>query len=173
MRAMVSIMVKLLGVIVPVVIVCILALVTIAYKESSDLIKSNSENLPESSVGSQAAQIEGWLNQNIEAFQMVKTTIEQTNPDEEALQMMLDAYYGYSSNYPEGIYIADEDGRVFKAQESALDVSNPTESTWYKEGLTRYNMAVGNPHINAKGEYIISATGILDDASVLCNWPSR
>lgn len=161
----VSIKVKLLGVIVPVVIACILALVIIAYKKSSDVIKNYSENLLESSVDNQAAQIEGWLNENIEAFQMVKTTIEKTNPDEQTLQAMLDAYYGYNSNYAEGIYIADESGRLWKASQSAMQAANLTESTWYKEGITRVNMAVGNPHVNYKGENVISATGILNDAS--------
>lgn len=162
---MVSIKVKLLGVIVPVVIACILALVMIAYNTSSKLIQSNSESLLESSVDNQASQIEGWLNQNIEAFQVIKTTLEQTNPGEEMLQSMLDSYYGYNSNYPEGIYIGDENGKLWKASQSSFSEENLTTSTWYQEGLTRVNMAVGNPHINARGENIISATGILDDAS--------
>lgn len=161
----VSIKLKLLAVIVPMVIICIVALVMIAYKKSSGLIQTYSEDLLESSVDNQAAQIEGWLNENIEAFQMVKTTIEQTNPDEESLQNMLDAYYNYNSNYPEGIYLADENGTLWKASQSSLNETNPTQSTWYKEGLSRVNMAVGNPHLNAKGENVISATGILEDAS--------
>lgn len=162
---MVSIRVKLLGVIVPFVIVCILVLVTIAYKKSSALIETYSKNLLESSVDNQAAQIEGWLNENIEAFQIVKKTIEQTNPDEATLQKMLDTYYDLNSNYPEGIYVASADGTVWQAKEAAKLEGNPTESTWYQEGLTRYNMAVGNPHVNSLGENVISASGILDDAS--------
>lgn len=164
-KKMVSIRVKLLGVIVPIVIVCILVLVTVAYRKSSGLIQTYSENLLESSVDNQAAQIEGWLNENIEAFQMVKATIENTNPNEKMLQTMLDAYYGYNSNYPEGIYIADEDGKLWKASQSAMNEANPTQSSWYQEGITRVNMAVGNPHINYRGENVISATGILEDSS--------
>lgn len=164
-QKMVSIKVKLLGVIVPVVIVCILALVTIAYQKSSALIENYSKNLLESSVDNQAAQIEGWLNENIEAFQMVKTTIEHTNPDEKTLQNMLDSYYGLNSNYPEGIYLADENGRLFKATQSSISEENLLSSIWYQEGITRVNMAVGNPHVNAKGENVISATGILEDAT--------
>lgn len=164
-KRVVSIKVKLLGVIVPVVIACILALVTIAYQKSSGLIETYSQNLLESSVDNQAAQIEGWLNENLEAFQIVKTTIEQANPDDKTLQRMLDAYYGYNSNYPEGIYIADESGKIWKASQSALKVDNAVQTSWYQEGITRFNMAVGNPHINSQGENVISATGILDDAS--------
>ena len=49
-KGIVSIKVKLLGVIVPVVIVSILVLVLIAYRTSAGLIESYSENLLESSV---------------------------------------------------------------------------------------------------------------------------
>lgn len=161
----VSIKVKLLGVIVPVVVACILLLVMFAYQKSSALIESHSQNLLESSVGNQAAQIEGWLNENLEAFQMVKTTIEQTHPDEQALQQMLDAYYGYNSNYPEGIYIADETGRLWKASESAMNEPDPVASSWYQEGTTRIRMAVGEPYVNSEGQKVISATGMLNDGS--------
>lgn len=51
----------------------------------------------------QASQIESWLEQNIGAFQIVKTTIENTKPDDKELQTMLDSYYNYNSNYPEGL----------------------------------------------------------------------
>ena len=57
-KGIVSIKVKLLGVIVPVVIVSILVLVLIAYRTSAGLIESYSENLLESSVENQASQIE-------------------------------------------------------------------------------------------------------------------
>lgn len=100
-KGIVSIKVKLLGVIVPVVIVSILVLVLIAYRTSAGLIESYSENLLESSVENQASQIESWLEQNIGAFQIVKTTIENTKPDDKELQTMLDSYYNYNSNYPE------------------------------------------------------------------------
>ena len=88
-KGIVSIKVKLLGVIVPVVIVSILVLVLIAYRTSAGLIESYSENLLESSVENQASQIESWLEQNIGAFQIVKTTIENTKPDDKELQTII------------------------------------------------------------------------------------
>ena len=134
-KGIVSIKVKLLGVIVPVVIVSILVLVLIAYRTSAGLIESYSENLLESSVENQASQIESWLEQNIGAFQIVKTTIENTKPDDKELQTMLDSYYNYNSNYPEGLYIADETGKLWKASDSAMSESDPVNSVWYQEGL--------------------------------------
>ena len=80
-KGIVSIKVKLLGVIVPVVIVSILVLVLIAYRTSAGLIESYSENLLESSEENQATQNESSLAKNIAAFQIMKTTLATTKPD--------------------------------------------------------------------------------------------
>lgn len=164
-KGMVSIKLKLLGTIVPIVVVIILALVLIAYKNSAKVIENCSENLLESSVENQASQIEAWLSENIEAFQIVKSTMETMQPDEKELQTMLDTYYNYNSNYPQGLYVADEDGNFWKASESEMSEADPLNSTWYQEGLSRVNMAVGSPYVNAQGANVISASGILNDDS--------
>lgn len=164
-KGMVSIKLKLLGTIVPIVVVIILALVLIAYKNSAKVIENCSENLLESSVENQASQIEAWLSENIEAFQIVKSTMETMQPDEKELQTMLDTYYNYNSNYPQGLYVADEDGNFWKASESEMSEADPLNSTWYQEGLSRVNMAVGSPYVNAQGVNVISASGILNDGS--------
>lgn len=161
----VSIKAKLLAIIVPIVIVLILILVLIAYRTSAGIIENYSKNLLESSVGSQSAQIEGWLNENIAAFQVAKRTIEHTKPDDAGLQDILDAYYNYNSNYPEGLYIADESGKLIKASESTKSEQDPVNSTWYREGVTRVNMAIGSAYVNSEGTNVISASGILNDGS--------
>lgn len=161
----ISIKAKLLGVIIPVVIAMILVLVFVSYHVSSEIIERYSKNLLESSVSNQASRIEAWLDENLESFQMAKTQIETLHPDEAQLQSMLDASCGYSDNYPDGLYIADEKGNLMKAKNSGKQDDNPTESVWYKEGLTRVNMAVGSAYQNADGTNVISASGILNDGS--------
>ena len=161
----VSIKAKLLGVIIPVVIAIVVVLVVAAYQISAGTIKKYSQNLLQSSVENQASQIEAWLNENLASFQMVKTTIENLKPDDAALKTILDGYYGYNSNYPEGLYVADSTGQLITASESTKKESDVTNSTWYKEGLTRVNMAVGSAYQNADGVNVISASGILNDGS--------
>lgn len=157
----VSIKAKLLGVIIPVVI----AIVVAAYQISAGTIKKYSQNLLQSSVENQASQIEAWLNENLASFQMAKTIIEDLKPSDEELKTILDGYYGYNSNYPEGLYVADSTGQLITASESTKKESDVTNSTWYKEGLTRVNMAVGSAYQNADGVNVISASGILNDGS--------
>lgn len=164
-QGIISIRMKLLAIIVPIVVALMVALVLVAYRTSAEIIENYSKNLLESSVGNQSAQIEGWLKENIEAFQAVKAAIENTKPDDEQLQAILDGYYNYNSNYPNGLYLADGEGNIFQASEAPKDEGNPAESTWYQEGLTRVNMAVGSAHVNSNGENVISASGILNDGS--------
>lgn len=117
------------------------------------------------SVGSQESKIEAWINENLASFQMAKKTIEDMHADDDQIQEILDGYYNYSENYPDGLYLADSDGKILKASKSTKEENNATDSTWYKEGLTRVNMAVGTAYKNAEGENVISASGILNDGS--------
>ncbi|MCI5919626.1 MAG: methyl-accepting chemotaxis protein [Roseburia sp.] len=164
-KKMVPIMTKLLGTILPVVIVIVLLLVGVSYFISKSIITGYSKSLLNSSIENQSNEIESWLNENLAAFQSVKQTIEGTVLDEEGLQAVLDQYYGYNDNYPEGLYVAEENGKLLVADGSEKKESNPTESVWYQDGLTRLNMGFTDAYTNENGEAVISASGILNDNS--------
>lgn len=161
----ISIKTKLLGTILPVVIVIGVILVGVSYFVSKKTITEYATNLLNSSIENQSNEIEAWLSEQLSAFQIAKKTIEGLNADETQLQKMLDRYYGYDDNYPDGLYIADENGKLIKAGKSDKKESSPTESVWYKEGLTRLNMGFTDAYKNSNGESVISASGILDDGS--------
>lgn len=162
---MISIKAKLLLTIIPVVAALIVILVTAAYMISADIIEDYSRDLLESSVSSQATQIEAWLNENLAAFQIVKATLEDVRPEDGELQQMLDGYYGYNADYPEGLYIGSSDGTLFKASGSKKQEPDLLNSTWYKQGMTRVNMAFGSAYQNSSGVAVISASGIINDGS--------
>lgn len=164
-KKIVSIKVKLLGIILPVVIAILILLVGILYFIAKGIIKEYSENLLRSSISNQTSQIEAWLDENLSAFSAVKQTIEQTSPNNQQLQAILDSYYGYHDNYPDGLYIADQDGNLMTASGSGKTESDPVQSVWFQEGLTRWNMGLTNAYTNAEGSKVISASGILDDQS--------
>lgn len=161
----ISIKARLLGSIMPVVIAIVAVLVLIAYQASAGIIEDYSQNLLESSVSNQSSKIEAWLSENLASFQMAKTTIENLHPDDTQLKAILDGYYNYNDNYPDGLYVSDSNGNLIKADKSTKKESNPVQSTWYKEGLTRVNMAVGSAYKNAEGVNLISASGILNDGT--------
>ena len=162
---MLSIKTKLLGTILPLAIIIVLVLTGISYFISKSIISSYSENLLSSSIENQSNEIEAWLNENLSSFQVAKKTIEQTKPDDAALKQVLNGYCGFNDNYPDGLYIADENGTLITADDSSKKDSNPASSEWYKDGLTRVNMGFTDAYTNEDGDAVISASGILNDGS--------
>ena len=162
---MLSIKTKLLGTILPLTIIIVLVLTGISYFISKSIISSYSENLLSSSIENQSNEIEAWLNENLSSFQVAKKTIEQTKPDDAALKQILNGYCGFNDNYPDGLYIADENGTLITADDSSKKDSDPTSSVWYKDGLTRVNMGFTDAYTNEDGDAVISASGILNDGS--------
>lgn len=162
---MLSIKTKLLGTILPLTIIIVLVLTGISYFISKSIISSYSENLLSSSIENQSNEIEAWLNENLSSFQVAKKTIEQTKPDDAALKQILNSYCGFNDNYPDGLYIADENGTLITADDSSKKDSDPTSSEWYTDGLTRVNMGFTDAYTNEDGDAVISASGILNDGS--------
>ncbi|MDE7429215.1 MAG: carbohydrate binding domain-containing protein [Lachnospiraceae bacterium] len=116
-RRFVSIKAKLLGIILPVVIVIVAVLAGLSYHVSKKIIQADAEELLRMSVESQAAEIEAWLNQNLTSFNVQKQALEWMDFDEDQLQTFLDAYCGFDGNYPAGVYIADTDGKFYVGRE--------------------------------------------------------
>lgn len=110
----ISIKARLLGSIMPVVIAIVAVLVLIAYQASAGIIEDYSQNLLESSVSNQSSKIEAWLSENLASFQMAKTTIENLHPDDTQLKAILDGYYNYNDNYPDGLYVSDSNGNLIR-----------------------------------------------------------
>ena len=161
----ISIRTKLLGIILPVVIVIVVVLVGISYVISRTTIEEASENLLNTSVENQVNEIEAWLEQNLSAFGAVKQSIETMGLSDVQLQVLLDGYYGYNDNFPQGLYVADVDGKMMTAAGSQKSESDPTQTVWYQEGMTRINMGFTGAYTNENGDAVISACGILNDRS--------
>ena len=156
---------KLLGYIIPVVVVTVFTLVAIAANVSKNRMSEMATETLASSISNQADNIEAWLSDNLQYFSTVKYSIESSSPSEPDLQRILDSYYGYNSNSPRGFYIGTSDGKLFKASQSDMSDSNVTGSTWFKQGLSRIAIAYGTAYTNDAGDTVISATGILNDGS--------
>ena len=154
---------KLLLFIVPSVAITVIVLITVTTILSRNSMISSAKNELNSSITNQSDNIEAWLAENLQFFSTAKKTIEATKPNDIELQTMLDGWYGVNSNSADGLYIASSTGETFKASQSEMDLSDPLSKTWYKEGITRVNMAYGSAYKNAEGVNVISASGILDD----------
>lgn len=151
--------------IMPAIIIFIILIIVIAGLLSERMIKKLSEDALDSSVSTQSDNINSWMNENLENFSTIKNTIEAMHPNAEELQSLLDAFYGYNKYAPEGVYIGTLNGGLIKATESRKNESDVTQTTWFKEGLTRVNLNYTNAYKDFKGDMIISAAGLINDGS--------
>lgn len=161
----VSMKTKLVGVILPVVGIILAVLVIFSYTISSKIIEKRSTELLESSVSTQSASIEAWLGNNLEAFKMTKQVMEQLKPDEGEMQNILDSTAGYNAIYPEGMYVGDVTGKLWKSKDSSKSAKDITDSTWFKEGLSRVSLQYGTAYHNEDGVPLVSASAILNDGA--------
>lgn len=161
----ISIKTKIIGTIVPVVTILIVVMILLSYTISCKIISNNATSLLDSSISYQSESIAGWLNENLAAFSTAKQTIEQTKASGAELQKLLDSYYEYNANYPNGLYVADEEGNVIKASKSEQTFHDVTQSTWYQEGLSRINMKYGSAYKSDDGTNQVSASALLNDGS--------
>ena len=156
---------KLLVFLLPAVVVTILLLVILSAYLSGKSLREMATAELNSSISNQADNIEAWLTENLQNFNTVKLMVERSKPDDAALQDMMDACYGFNGYCKNGPYIALGNGRVFKAAGSTKVTDNPTSREWFKQGLTRVNLAYGSTYVDADGTQVISASGLINDGS--------
>lgn len=132
----ISIKVKLLGIILPVIIIIMTVLTGLSYYVSKNVIQSNAHDLLQTSVESQASEMEAWLERNLVSVSVAKQAVEKMGFDDAQLQDFLDSYYNYDNNYSEGFYVADADGTLFRAKpvKSVALRAPDTEGNYLKNG---------------------------------------
>ncbi len=162
---MIPIRTRLLGIILPVVIVIAGVLVAISYSISRTVITRSSESLLNTSVENQVNEIEAWLEGNLSAFGAVKQAAETMYLTDMQLQQLLNGFYGFNDNYPQGLCVTDEQGVMISAQGIKKVETDLSKEIWYQQGLTRVNMGLTSAYKNENGEEVISASGILNDSS--------
>lgn len=163
-KSITSIKTKILAAVSALVLILVLILIIISYTISKNIITDQSMQLLELSTKNQASQIEAWMSENLNVFNTFKQDIETMDYTDAQLQSLLDSYYGRSTDYPDGFYIADTSGKVMQAAGVGYKKMADTSSTWYSEALTRVNMAFGDVHANEAGTDVVSAGAILRDS---------
>ena len=156
---------KLLLFIVPIVILMITILVGVSAELTKRQLTEMATEQLESSVTNQGDNIEAWMNKLLTYFSSVKNTIENGSGDSESIQKVLDANYEYNSDAKDGLYIGGSDGSYMQASKLEGNVSDPSNREWFKQGMTRVEMAFGPVYKGLDGKNVISATGILKDNS--------
>lgn len=160
-KSITSIKTKILTAVSALVLILVLILILLSYMISKNIIEDKSKQVLELSVKNQASQMEAWMTESLNVFNTFKENLETMDYTDEQIQTLLDSYLGKSSNYPDGFYIADSDGKVMQADGVEYKKTISDDPVWYTGGLTRVNMAFGDVFTNEAGDEVISASAIL------------
>ncbi len=155
--------IKLIGTIVPVVLVLILIYFILVRREV--MILSQEKLTLESQY--YAEEISTWAKSIINELTIYKTLITQLGPDREETYSLMRSSAGTHEAYPYGLYMGDDQGNYFMSSGWVPDDDFVvTERNWYIEGLTHDQFAFGEPYVDAMtGKTCVSVTCRLNTAS--------
>lgn len=160
---------KILCLVLPVIVVMVFVLISIAYTVSRTNIMNSSRQLLATSAKDQSHQIENWLNRKLDVAKTVKFDIENSGAlgDDALMQSKLDYYLNLDSAFQGGFYVADLNGTVITAGDSDLKLGSGKGSEWFEEGQTRKNPSITKVYTDESGNSVISVCGLLDDLNNL------
>ncbi|MBO6229937.1 MAG: methyl-accepting chemotaxis protein [Ruminiclostridium sp.] len=165
-RGRISIQLKLMGVLIPIIIVAIVAILVIVQTTTTDILKGESEELLKTSADSAVNEVSAWMNDIIGRLDAQRDTIEYMDLSGTAAADYVHHTKGLSSACPGGIYIATEKKEVFANWELPSADYDPTTRGWYKEGLSHPSFMFGDAYYDLTiNNMVVSATAVLKDKS--------
>lgn len=154
--------IKLVGTIVPIVLIMIIIYFMLVRQEVLTLSR---EKL---SLESQyyAEKISAWADSVLNEVTIYKDMIERLGLENEAVYELMYTSAGTHEAYPYGLYMGDDLGNYFDASGWVPeDDFVVTQRDWYQEGLNHSLPAFGEPYVDAMtGGTCVSITSLLDTA---------
>lgn len=154
-----SIKKKLLGTILPVVVLVITALIIITYFVTKSIIIDSAHDTLNAESISYSNELSGWSNNILSELNTVKYTLEDTSLTNDQITELITGSVKYNSDYPEGIKIGFADNQYFDSTGYYLNANFTVASTeWYKDGQRNDKFAFGTPYYdNYSNSYVVSA----------------
>ena len=109
-------------------------------------------------------EVAAWTSSIISRLEAQRGAIEFLDGTPEEELAYIRSTIDPNSAYPDGIYIANQDGSYIFAKWQPGDNYDPTTRGWYIEGLRHKKFAFGDPYRDMiSGRVLVSATGVLRD----------
>ena len=157
----ISIRLKLIGIIIPIVLVLIVSFFALA---RNMVIKTSQEKLQAKSQV-YTEQISSWTGQIFGELQVYQDTIEEGNfADDDAILSYLETTLDKNDAYPIGLYMGDDSGVYLDG--SGWEPGSDwvlTERDWYVDGKDNETLAFGEPYYDSMtGQVCVSASVRVD-----------
>lgn len=153
----ISIRMKLIGIIIPIVLIIIISFFTLS---RNMVLKISKENLQAKSQ-SYTEEIDSWVNQILGELQIYQNTIEEGNfVDDAAILKYMETSVDKNEAYPVGLYMGD-DNNVYLDGSGWIPGDDwvLTERDWYIDGKDNNSFAFGEPYYDSMtGQVCVSAS---------------
>ena len=165
MKKTISVKTKLIGTILPVILVGFVILTFVAYSSSKKSITEKSEALLRVEGEAASNELIAWKEDNITTLNTVVNTMQDLEHTDEEVLEYENFYLGTQEDYPNGIYIIQTDGDLLDASGWEPD-EDLTEKGYFKEGLehTSGTFEFGEPYVDdLTGDMVVTATRRMDN----------
>lgn len=154
---------KLMLSIIPIVAIAMFVLIALAFFSTRSSIEDKTKRLLDAEGRSCANHILAWKNLNFGILDNAANTMQNTKMSDTEVLEYLSFYLDIYEDFPNGIYIANDQGTVFDATGWEPE-GDAREKSWYLEGINNSSFTFGEPYIDSlTGEYIVTASRRMND----------
>lgn len=163
-RKKISIMLKLVGIILPFVCVAIMALMYVIYTNVSKTFLEKSETLLHTTSERTIQETEAWINKTLTALEQQRDTLSYFDMDISHMQEYIRHTYERNDAYPAGIYVALTNGSLYHTTFVPGSDYNALEKSWYQNGIKSEDFILGDVYFDEDSQSnVVGASGVLKD----------
>lgn len=161
-RAKVGIKLKLMGILLPIVVLVLTVIIILVYTNISNMMLKNNEELIQTNTESIINDIRTWMNGTITALEMERDAIQYFNLNEEEELNYIKHTANQYDAFPAGIYLATTEGELIHASFVPGPEFNVFEKPWYQDGLKSEQFMFGEVYFDEDSQsYVVGASGVL------------
>ncbi len=156
------IQVKLMGILIPIIVIAIAAILIIVQFTTKQILRDESEYQLQTSAESAVNSVSAWLNEILGKLDAQRDVFEymQMTPEQQLAYVHHTA--DPNSSCPGGIYIATNKKEVYANWEVPDGDYDPTTRGWYQEGLSHDKFIFGDAYFDITiNKIVTSATCVL------------
>lgn len=153
---------KLLVFILPAVTISFAILALIANSYSRNMLKQKTAKILEVETQTGVNRVWAWSNDILATLNTASSAMKNLAMDNEEILAYEKTFYNKYKDFPNGIYVACDDGTVIDASGWSPE-GDARETSWYVDGVSHATMDFGEPYVDSyTGGYIVTASRWID-----------
>ncbi len=156
---------KLASAIVMSVVIAVAILLGVVYFQMSHTLLDKSEDLLKTTTDRTVQETRAWINRTLTMLETQRDTIQYEDMEVPAMMDYIRHTANKNEAYPAGLYVALTDGTLHHASFVAGPDYDPTEKSWYQDGLKSDAIMFGDTYFDEDSQsYVVGASGVLKGA---------